>query len=227
MIIGFSGPKRSGKDFTAAKLLELCSREYYTLEKRPANYKSASFADPLREFVLDVFNMDCRHSEGYLKEIPVRCVLPTHQHVKAACQHYFGDQRPARLISSYLTSVQEPYKLLNKSYRELMVYIGTELIRNGVSQDFWVDIMKSWVTSDDYIVITDVRMENEAEFVRKHGKLIHIVNPDVEFTKEHSTEVGVDKVEGDIVFYNNPNESYQSHTLAVKELKKQLEETQL
>jgi len=224
MIIGFAGPKRSGKSYVAEALCNILNDDYYTLEKpRPDHYVCTSFADPLRAFVLDVFGMDYRHSEGYLKEVPVRSVMPTHEHVKAACKEHFGNIKPARLIGGYLTSNQEQYKFINKSYRELMIYIGTELIRKGVDDDYWVSIMdKRAKKAKHSVIITDVRMPNEAEWVRSNGKLIHIENPEVGFTGEHSTEVGVPMENGDLIFTNNPKEGPSKFEANIKLIKEEL-----
>lgn len=227
MIIGFCGPKRSGKNYVANALLERIVRGYISNNAKclfsSGQWHQTSFAEPLREFVLDVFGMNHSHAEGYLKEVPVRSVMPTHDHVKAACKHYFGNQKPARLISSYLTANQEQYKFINKSYRELMVYIGTELIRNGVDQEYWVKVLSKNCKKDNYI-ITDVRMENEADFVRENGVLVQVVNPEVCYTQEHSTEVGVLQVEEDLVFYNDVKLTSSVFNNKIKELKDQIEE---
>lgn len=225
MIIGIAGAKRSGKNYVGEALLESIQREYQTTSDPTlidlGGWSLAAFADPLRGFVLDIFNMDERHSEGHLKEVPVRCLLPTYQHVKASCLHWFGNDEPAKLISKYLTTNQEQYKLINFSYRELMQYIGTELIRKGIDEDFWVNVLDE---QKDNLIITDVRMPNEAEFVRDNGVLIHINNPKVQFTGEHSTEKGVDKVLGDLVFLNDPSESHRLFEPRLKTLKQAIQE---
>jgi hypothetical protein len=60
-------------------------------------------------------------------------------------------------------------------------------------------------------VITDVRFENEAAFVRNlGGTLIHVVNPEtVSRTDAHASENGVAFVDGDILFTNDKTAGLQ------------------
>ena len=54
------------------------------------------------------------------------------------------------------------------------------------------------------IIIKDVRFENEAAFLRTHhGKIWHIVRPDVLKVKAHSSELGINKSPEDIVIVND------------------------
>ncbi|AOE86295.1 deoxynucleotide monophosphate kinase [Pseudomonas sp. TCU-HL1] len=54
------------------------------------------------------------------------------------------------------------------------------------------------------IIIKDVRFENEAAFLRTHhGKIWHIVRPDVLKVKAHSSEFGINKSPEDIVIVND------------------------
>lgn len=85
------------------------------------------------------------------------------------------------------------------SYRTLAQTLGTEWGRS-INPDFWLQIAKMRYESlhqDPLVmgmVITDVRFENEAEFVRQHGTLIHICGRAYEMepgAKAHSSEAGV------------------------------------
>lgn len=227
MIIGFCGPKRSGKNYVAEVLLDEVENGYATCNSETLYdrgvWELGSFADPLRSFVLDIFDMGHSHAEGYLKEVPVRSLMPSHEHVKAACKYYFGNQKPARLISSYLTSNQGKSGFIDKSYRELMVYIGTELVRKGVDEDYWVKVLDKRCKKGNYIV-TDVRMENEAKYVRENGIIVHIENPDVHYTGEHLTEIGVTMQDGDLIFRNDLKSSSREFGNNILNLKKKLEE---
>jgi len=227
MIIGFSGPKGSGKDYVASALLESIQNGYKTISgdslSNRQGWAIASFADPLRAFVLDVFNMDNRHSEGHLKEVVVRSLLPTHHHVRAACKHHFGDIAPASLISRYLTTNQEQSKLISGSYRSFMQYIGTELIRHGIDEDYWVKMMELR-SQGEHLIISDVRLDNEADFVRKGGILVHIQNPDVGFSGEHSTEVGLDMGVTDLAFTNDTSLTRRQWNASLHDLKLRIEE---
>lgn len=74
----------------------------------------------------------------------------------------------------------------NMTYRELLQKFGTDFARDMISEDFWVDrmddkysaMLKKNQGSDTLSLITDVRFENEAEWVRsKGGIIVEMVRP--------------------------------------------------
>lgn len=204
IIIGFHGPKGSGKNFVADALAKSMHPSFF--EEPIKQFEVCAFADPLREFILDVFDMDVKYSQGYLKEVPVWRRIPSYDHILAACIHYFGNTLPAIPILDFVKSWHgrvRTDKLL--SYRQYMVGIGTEVVRNKVSPDFWLDLLAA---KKENLIVNDVRLDNEADLVRDRGILVHISNPDVDFTGEHSTEQGV-KFDPmvDILYLNDTSKS--------------------
>ena len=69
------------------------------------------------------------------------------------------------------------------SPRHMMQTLGTEWGRDSINENIWVIAAAkriqhlSQVQPDTTIIVTDVRFENEADFIRKHGFLIHIERP--------------------------------------------------
>jgi hypothetical protein len=66
------------------------------------------------------------------------------------------------------------HPLIDAPLRDLMVDIGTNLLRNSYKQDVWVDIMyrriaDMYAHGERLIVIPDVRFENEASMIRHIG----------------------------------------------------------
>lgn len=67
--------------------------------------------------------------------------------------------------------------------RHMMQTLGTEWGRDTINENIWVIAaakrlqQMNRVEPDATILITDVRFENEADFVRKHGFLIHVERP--------------------------------------------------
>ena len=67
--------------------------------------------------------------------------------------------------------------------RHMMQTLGTEWGRDSVNENIWVIAAAKRIAQlnqthpDTTIIITDVRFENEADFVRKHGFLIHVERP--------------------------------------------------
>jgi len=107
----------------------------------------------------------------------------------------------------FLTEIKnEPHpNLFGKTPRELMQFIGTEWGRDMVHPDLWlrrVQTLKKDLTNMTHFVISDVRFENEADWVRSEGTLIHIHRSTIE-RFPHSSESGVPFKEQDIVIQND------------------------
>jgi hypothetical protein len=99
----------------------------------------------------------------------------------------------------------EPY---GKSYRYMAQTLGTEWGRKLIHEDLWVLIayekIKKIHAAGCHAVVTDVRFDNEAEFVRSKGGVVwHIYRPDAPKVNTHASEAGVTFVEGDMTIANN------------------------
>lgn len=161
LLIGLTGRARSGKSIAAEHLISTYWLEHY------------AFADPLRDGLMAIFNLDSKDFEGDQKE--------------------------------------RPLTWLGRSPRELMQSMGTEWARNTVHQDIWVKLAEQNL---DYInramsevigfVVSDVRFENEADFIRKRGgTVIHISRKDTPSVNPHISEAGVAVRQDDLILRNN------------------------
>lgn len=107
---------------------------------------------------------------------------------------------------------EDPLPWLGLSPRRLLQTLGTEWGRS-LHPDIWVLLMQrrldDYAGPEDRIVITDVRFDNEADWVRQRGHLWHIQRPDplrVGFSdtaRAHASEAGVHKLPGDRLIYND------------------------
>lgn len=112
-------------------------------------------------------------------------------------------------LHGYLKDVVDPR--FGKTPRQLMQTLGTEWGRELVHPNIWVYAMKSYLEGGvDMIdgrtryIIPDVRFENEANFIRKFGVLIHITGRDNNIKEsDHVSEAGVLFQEGDIEIRND------------------------
>lgn len=98
-----------------------------------------------------------------------------------------------------------PIPALGKSPRQLLQTLGTEWGRQLVAPNVWIVL-----AHDQYrargpgMVITDVRFENEARWVRKNkGLVIHISRKDAAPVAAHSSEGGVIMADDDVIIYND------------------------
>lgn len=161
LLIGLTGRARSGKTTAAEYLAGTFMLEHY------------AFADPLRDGLMAIFNLDPSDFEGDRKE--------------------------------------QPLAWLPHSPRQLMQSMGTEWARNTVHPDVWVKLAEQNL---DYIatalgtvigfVISDIRFENEADFVRRRGgTVIHISRHNAEPVNAHVSEAGVKASDNDIYLRND------------------------
>lgn len=165
ILIGLTGPARSGKD-TAGQHIAL---RY--------GFDRYAFAKPLKDGLRAMFQLTDDHLDGALKERP----LPD----------------------------------LGRSPRELMQTIGTEWGRHMVHPDLWLLLAERRILNVREetarlgygftgLVITDVRFENEAALIRRHGgSVIHLVRPDAPDVRAHSSENGVSFKERDVRIMND------------------------
>ena len=92
------------------------------------------------------------------------------------------------------------------SYRKAAQTLGTEWARN-LEDAFWLNLAEQELRKHDRLVITDVRFENEAAWLRQHGgRLIHIsgraTTVDGEAAK-HASEAGIKPIPGDLYLVND------------------------
>ncbi|WP_109512564.1 deoxynucleotide monophosphate kinase [Pseudomonas ovata] len=100
---------------------------------------------------------------------------------------------------------------VGRSPRQLMQLLGTEWGRDMISASIWVDIAEQNLDAlaelEPYapgFVISDVRFENEADFIRKRGGLIvHMTRNDAPDVNAHISELGVAVHPHDLVINND------------------------
>lgn len=93
--------------------------------------------------------------------------------------------------------------------RRLMQTLGTEWARNTVHDDVWLWLARQQWEGAGYpgLVITDVRFDNEADFIRAHGGTVwHVQRPEEHrpvFSESHASEAGVTDRKGDVIVDNS------------------------
>lgn len=161
LLIGLTGRARCGKSTAAQHLVNTYRLEHY------------AFADPLRDGLMAIFNLEPTNFEDSNKE--------------------------------------QPLNWLNHSPRQLMQSLGTEWARNTVHPDVWIriaeqniDYMTLALTDVIGVVVSDVRFDNEAEFIRNRGgTVIHIRRQDTPGVNPHISEAGIAVHQDDLILPNN------------------------
>jgi hypothetical protein len=184
LVIGLTGHPGSGKD-TCAQLLT----SHY--------FQSVAFADALRLEVAKAWRVDVRMlTNRATKEVP----MPAFDIGLCGEPDFLN------------WAMQQGHNLLQpRSARWVLQHWGTEF-RRSQDPDYWVRQVERWVQRMTglgrlYFVITDVRMANEAQLVRRlGGKLVRVHRPDLPpmaaDTAGHSSEAHGD-LDVDAVIHND------------------------
>ena len=106
---------------------------------------------------------------------------------------------------------EAPLPWLGKSPRELLQTLGSEWGRELVHRELWLrvarqnlDNLAECFPQAQGIVISDVRYEEEAAFVRERGGvLVHILRPDAPPVRAHASEAGVAIGDNDLTIHND------------------------
>jgi hypothetical protein len=105
---------------------------------------------------------------------------------------------------------EEPLPWLGKSPRELLQTLGSEWGRALVHRELWLRVARQNLDNlaechpQAPIVISDVRYEDEAAFVRERGGvLVHILRPDAPPVRAHASEAGVAIGDNDLTIHND------------------------
>ena len=108
------------------------------------------------------------------------------------CMHLFGFSREQVYDEFLKEQVDERY---GKTPHQLIQWIRTDIIRDRIGEEHWIQIMKGKIDAtppDVPILITDVSFNNEARFIQLlGGTVIQIVRPEGTTGKDVS-EAGID-----------------------------------
>lgn len=119
-------------------------------------YKKVSWADPLKDATAAAFGWPRHLLEGDTKE--------SREFRETPCPRWS--------------------KSMGRDFtpREALQKVGTELFRNHIHQDFWVEAMKNRIAQDpnSNYVIPDTRFHNEVAMIRATGGKILYVHPPIQ-----------------------------------------------
>ena len=129
-------------------------------------------------------------------------------------QYAFADPLRNMLAAGFGINMMDPYwatrkeeviPALGKSPRQLMQTLGTEWGRQCVGENVWVVLAKAKLLEKGAgMVISDVRFENEAAWVRRiGGRVLHVRRETNVEVSPHASEGGVAMGEGDAIIHNN------------------------
>lgn len=242
-ILAISGKKGSGKDTTGQIIQYLSFLKHYPntsweeyWKNKPFGYTGdwqiKKFADKLKDIICLLINCTREQLEDESFKSKELGEEWWYWYMKLD-----GGYSP--IILDYLTTTKKELKsyegleLVKPTPRFLLQFIGTNLLRNQLHPEIWVNILMSeykpidkrtWQDPDDSNInypnwiITDMRFLNEMEAVKKRGGITIRVNRPCEIcggsgyhkiscliskSGEHYSEIALDKSEFDHVIDNN------------------------
>ena len=100
---------------------------------------------------------------------------------------------------------EESIPALGVSPRRMMQTLGTEWGRQLINPDLWLIMAhQRLLQSGPGMVISDVRFDNEAAWIRKHGGwIIHVIRPDTKAVEAHASEDGIEMQDTDARLFNS------------------------
>lgn len=104
--------------------------------------------------------------------------------------------------SGHRAAKDRPHPIWGVTPRRIWQTLGTEWGRNMIDDEIWLKLAQiewKWLQNrpavspdwPDGLVIPDIRFQNEADWIRNNGILLHVVGREVEEVEGHSSESGI------------------------------------
>lgn len=195
--ITLAGKKQVGKDTSAGMIKELLNPSWTceAVQASPDGYLALKenvhivhFADALKKACNVIFGIpleDMETEEGKQKLTHVRWPLD-----ESGCYEGLGGPPENAMWAPYDGQPPGPKFM---TVREILQFVGTDLFRNQLDPDIWVEsVFRQPWAEDDIVIIADARFPNEADFALEHGILIGI-NRDTGIVSDgHKSETALD-----------------------------------
>lgn len=204
-IIAISGRIGSGKD-TVGRIIQYLTSEYRD------KYNFVEWIDRVENYGSNTYSpFEIKKFAGKLKTIASLLTgVPVEMFEDQEFKKQFMPDEWNYFNTTYLEDVGRIDHHHQMTYREFLQKLGTEAMRNVLHTDVWVNALFSDVSSEDNIIITDMRFLNEYEAVKKRkGITIRVVRPIHALSQEnncgllHSSETSLDDVEFDYTIVND------------------------
>ncbi|UXY92269.1 hypothetical protein [Proteus phage RP7] len=207
ILLGLTGDAGVGKDTVAQLLKEAGENVHFQVER-------IGFGDALYGLASKLSGIPIEYMQNreYKEEKVHMCF--TEQSLIDASDYWneigigvYGDFSycvPEWVHNDLLTRFGEPNILPDAVYsfymspRELLQLTGTELGRDRVNTDLWINLVEQKVSSScsDVVIITDVRFPNEIEYVRgSGGEIVQIVSSVKKFATKSTNHPSAQKLD--------------------------------
>lgn len=204
-LIGITGQKYAGKDTTGLHISKL------------TNYPLYAFAKPLKDFCKTFFDLNYEELYDSKKEVIRSFNLKSWKDflisvISFQFPELLESQTEDKIIDSFYRRVLLPYLIgenetnqtanLLVSSRNIMQKVGTDFFR-GLQPDIWLKQADKALLEYDSLIVTDLRFDNEAQWIKNNFGLIINVLRDLDNNDPHISEQGIDNKYVDIHIENN------------------------
>lgn len=195
-LIVISGLKNTGKDTTADMLIYMLNTpkfmHNYIMYKLfgsviKGSWKKTSFAKPLKQVLSIIFNIpvekfeDREFKENYFVNLNT-LEIKSLDKISDILQECITDNQFSRALKN------KDYDFIKSRWitiRQSLQYIGTECMRQFISNDLWIN---ATLRNPNEIVISDLRFKREFDMIsEKNGIVIYIDRPGIE-AGNHASE---------------------------------------
>ena len=183
-IIGFAGRLQSGK----TELAKICEE---------FGYKRLSVALPLKEMIAALLH-ESIEGVNMLKTANLEVVFDKEDQEYIA----YRTRIPIDIIKDKIENK------VFKNTREMMQFIGTDLIR-AYNPNWHVDELKKLMEKDGLYVIDDIRFQNEAQAIYElGGECWYVVRPKIDNVLNHESEISLHWQDFDNIIINDSTLEY-------------------
>ncbi|CAK9041515.1 Putative deoxynucleotide monophosphate kinase (DNK) (dNMP kinase) [Durusdinium trenchii] len=192
VLIGLTGPAGSGKDTIAR---HLCEKH---------GFVAVSFAGPLKDAAAILFGVD---RERFDDRVGKEAMIGRLQKSPRELLQWLGTDAMRREFGPN----EEVIGRLQKSPRELLQWLGTDAMRREFGPNVLLHSMDAQIQGKKKVVVSDVRFDNEAEFVKYRGGKVWRVSPEGAWfnsasmggnARNHASESGIKESSVDDVVVN-------------------------
>ena len=215
IFIGFAGQKQSGKT-TASDMTNFIIKHYksfnhypkyidyvtYNLKNHIKPINIINFASKLKDYCSEIFNINRKHfDDNDYKENKVYSITNL----------FFIDRKNLDTNIYHEITIDDLQKcnnnlmdcrlMINNTYnkssvislRTIMQYIGTNIFRNMISRDIWIDMTikhaERLLHDYEYCIIGDVRFRNECNAIKENNGIVIKIDRNNDNNINHESEI--------------------------------------
>lgn len=120
--------------------------------------------------------------------------------LKRGCMELFGFTHE----QLYTDKKEETDEFWSKKPREILQFLGTDVIRKYYGDNFWIKVLDKKINKSENNIVADIRFLNEYHYIKSNnGIMIKVIRPDIKSEDSHISENELNDVTADILIIND------------------------